>query len=295
MEPVISMVLLCALLAMTHIGLAANPARGPIVARVGERGFTILFSLLAAISFTVFITYYAAHRFDGPAGLTIGRLAPVRWGLMSLMVGAAGLLAASLAAYPRSPYALFSRRAVPDPRGVERITRHGFLAATAVFAVAHMLLATRLVGTVFAGGFAVLAIVGAWHQDRKFFARHGEAYAAYLAVTSTLPFGAILAGRQRLVVAELPLRTFAMGGAIAVALRLGHDYLFAWGGVGIIAALVGGAAIEGAQALRRARRQSTPPPLAAGAAHDTPMSHSSSSEMTDVATRMPLGSAGGRS
>jgi uncharacterized membrane protein len=295
MESVVSMVMLWILFAGTHIGLAARPVRSTLVARTGERGFSVLFSVVAAVSFTILVTFYAAHRFEGLPGFAVGALAPVRWGLMALMVAASALLAASLTAYPRSPYALLSGRGIREPRGLERITRHGFFAATAVFAVVHALLATRLVGTIFAGGFAVLAIVGAWHQDRKFLARHGETYAAYLAVTSTLPFGAIVAGRQRLVVSELPLRALGLGAAIAVVLRLGHDYLFAWGGLLIVAVVVGGAAVETVQAWRRGRRPPAPPLPAAGAASETPAARSSSWEMADVGTRTRLDDAGGRS
>jgi hypothetical protein len=42
-------------------------------------------------------------------------------------------------------------------------------------------------------------------------------------------------------------------------LRLVHDHLFAWGGLAIIGAVVGGAALELAQSWRRGRRLASRP------------------------------------
>jgi len=82
----------------------------------------------------------------------------------------------SLAPSPRDApflmdYAEVAERALqtahPRAARVERVTRHPFFVGVALLASAHLLLATRLVGTVFFAGLAALAILGAWHQDRK--------------------------------------------------------------------------------------------------------------------------------
>src|SRR5439155_1644277 len=78
------------------------------------------------------------------------------------------------------------------------VSRHASFVGLALLGAAHALLATRLVGTVLMGGLTVFAVAGAWHQDRKLLRQRGEPYAAYLEATSTVPFGAIVAGRQRL-------------------------------------------------------------------------------------------------
>src|SRR5207249_2578245 len=133
-----------------------------------------------------------------------------------------GIVATTLGSvtYPGSPYDQFGRRLVRVPRGIERVTRHPFFAGLALFALAHALLATRLVGTIQFGGLALLAIAGSWHQDAKLLARRGEPLAEYLSATSWLPFAAIAAGRQRLVWRELSLGAVAVGLAIAAGLRL---------------------------------------------------------------------------
>ena len=117
-----------------------------------------------------------------------------------------------------------------------------------------MLLATRLVGAVFAGGLALLAIAGARHQDAKLLRVRGRPYAEYLSATSAVPFAAILSGRQRLVWRELPLGALAAGLALAFTLRAVHGAIFAQHGTWVIAAVLGGAAIATLQSWRRARR-----------------------------------------
>ncbi len=257
MEPAVGVALLWVLFAGTHVGLTSNAVRGSLVARLGERGFDLVFSLLATVFFALLVFYYAGHRFEGAPGLALGHTGALRWVLFASIAAGFALATAALVSYPLSPYALFTEGtgAASAPRGIEQVTRHGFLMGVILAALPHTLLATRLVGTVFAAGFVLFAAVGAWHQDRKLVARRGPRHADYVARTSSIPFAAVVSGRQQLVWSDLPLRFLVAGVAVAVLLRYLHDQLFAWGGAGIVAAVTGGAALEGVQSWRRARRR----------------------------------------
>jgi uncharacterized membrane protein len=241
-------------MAGTHIGLASRPIRGRLVARLGELGFGALFSVVAATAFTLLVRTYAAQRGQGAPGLALGADSLARAVLIAVVVAGVVLIAASLASYGRSPYALFAEGG-GDPRGVERVTRHPFFAGVALAAAAHVLLATHLVGTTLAAGFLVLVVVGAWHQDRKLLALRGRPYADYLRVTSAVPFAAIVAGRQRLVWRELPLGALAAGLVAAFVLRRVHETIFAAGGAWVVAVVVGGAALLTIEAAWRSRRR----------------------------------------
>jgi len=151
------------------------------------------------------------------------------------------------------------------PRGVERVTRHPFFVGVALLASAHVLFATRLVGAVFFAGLAALAILGARHQDRKLLARRGAPYAGYLAVTSAVPFAAIVARRQRLAWREIPPRGLVLGLAVAAALRAVHASIFAHGGAWVIGVVLAGAALSAGRAWRRAQRVAGMLPGAAAA------------------------------
>jgi uncharacterized membrane protein len=266
MDPVFGTVALWLAMLGTHIGLASRRPRTALVARLGEQGYLFVFSLVAAVCFTALVGFYAAHRFEGPPGLALGGDPLLRVTLISVVVLGVVLAAASLVDYPRSPMAIFGRPR-SEPYGIERITRHSFFVAMALVGGAHVFLAPHLVGAVFAGGFAVLGLVGSWHQDRKLLRQRGEPYAAYVAATSTIPFAAILAGRQRLVLRELPLRALGVGVVVAVLLRALHDSLFAYGGFWLLAIVLGGAGVQMVQGWRRGRRAAR---VRASLAHGTP-------------------------
>lgn len=253
MEPAMVVGLLWLLFGGTHVGLASRRVRAWLVGLVGEGGFFGLFSLVAALTFWALIAYYAAHRLDGVAGLDAGRVPLLRWLLMGVIATGLALIAAGLAVYPRLPVALFGQPIVA-PRGVERITRHPFFVGAALLGLAHALLAPHLGGAVLMGGFAVLGISGARHQDAKYRRTRGQAYEDYAAVTSVVPFAAILSGRQRFVPRELPLGAFAAGIGLTVLLRFSHASLFAHDGLWIVVAMVGGGALASVQSLVRSRR-----------------------------------------
>jgi uncharacterized membrane protein len=239
----------------THLGLASRRVRGALVGRLGEAGFTRLFSAVAAGSFALLVVGYAAYRLVGPPGPGLGAVGALRTPLVVSVVLGIVLMAAAFESYPRAPMAIGARpEKFREPRGIERVTRHPFFVGLVLFALPHAALATRLVGTLFAAGFVLLAAVGARRQDRKLLARHGAPYARYLAATSGVPFAAILSGRQRLVWRELPFASLAIGCVLAAALRTLHEGIFAWGGAFVILVVVGGAALLAPQALLRPRR-----------------------------------------
>jgi uncharacterized membrane protein len=246
-----SVALLWLLFGGSHIALAA--ARPRLIGRLGSVGFVALFYAVAALTFTALVRYYAMHRFDGPAGLALGQWSMVRWSLMGVALSGLALMAPSLMTYPRSPTALFDQP-IGAVRGLERVTRHPFFAGTALFAAAHTLLASRLIGAVFFGAWTLFTIVGAWHQDRKLRARRGRAYQDYCAATSAIPFAAIVSGRQRLVWGELPWSALTVGLVLAGAVRLAHDYVLAANGLVFAAVVAIGGAIAGLGAWRRSRR-----------------------------------------
>lgn len=266
MDPAVTIAGYWLLFAGTHIGLSVTPVRAPLARRLGEFGFSALFSLIAAGAFTLLVRAYAALRFEGVRGISLADFAGAREVLLVLSVAAVVLALASLARYAGSPYALYSEGHDGEPRGLERVSRHAFFAAMTLFGTAHALLATRLVGTVFFGALAAFAMLGAWHQDRKLLARRGEPYARFLAVTSTIPFAAIVARRQRLVLRELPWLHLAGALAIAFGLRSVHGAILSAGGVWVIAVFVGGAALLMFEAWWRGRHATRRRPDALGTA-----------------------------
>lgn len=240
MDVVSTMIVLAGLFVASHLGLSQASVRSRLVARLGEWGFLWLYFAVAAMTFGAAAVFFADHRLDGPPGPALGRFVPLRWALLVAVVLGVMAMVASFASYERSPYSLQGRRA-REPRGLERVTRHPFFAGMALFAAAHAVLATHLVATVFMVALGLLAVAGAWAQDRKLLRLRDESFARYLAATSAVPFAAIASGRQKLVWGEMPATELLLGLVSALLLASVHDRIFAYHGAGVIAVAVGGA------------------------------------------------------
>ena len=253
MDPVLRVVLGFLLFALTHVGLGLPRVRGALVARLGRWRFTGLFSLVAWLTLGNAVHVYATHAGEGPAGLALGTSVGARALLVAAIALGVVFMTGAFAGYAGSPYALGGEN-VREPRGLERVTRHPFFVGAMLLGGAHALLAPHRVGAVAMGSLALFAAFGAWFQDRKLLALRGQSYADYLASTSTIPFAAILAGRQRLVWGELPYRTLLLGIAVAWVLRAVHAHLFDRGGAYVIAALVAGPLLILLSEWRRDRR-----------------------------------------
>jgi uncharacterized membrane protein len=253
MEPAVRVVALLLLFAGTHIGLASGRARSALVARLGEVGFMVLFSAVGIATFGVLIHEYAVHRFEGAPGLALGQVEAARWLLTALVVLGVTLVVAGVVVFPRSPMAFHADPSAP-PSGLARITRHPFLVGIVLLGAGHALLASRLVGTVAFAGLALFASVGAWHQDRKLLRLRGRPYGAYLAATSAVPFGALLAGRQAFVWREIPLGALGAGVVAAVLLRAVHGDILSAGGAWVIGVTALTPVLLGFEAWRRTRR-----------------------------------------
>lgn len=233
----------------THVGLATRALRSRMVARLGPNGFIAIYSAVAALTFTTLVGSYATLRDQGAPGIgLVGSWRPALFGLVAFgMV----LAVAGIVPYPASSYALFRTTSRPEPRGLERITRHPFFAGTALVGVGHALLAQHLVGTVFFSGLVILSLAGAWHQDRKLLAARGETHAELMGQTSTVPFVALLSGRTTLAVREQPWGALALGIAAMLGLRSVHPSILAHGGAWVVLAVIGGAVLATIQAWQR--------------------------------------------
>jgi uncharacterized membrane protein len=203
----------------THMALSGQRLRPGLVARLGDEGFRGIYSLLALAIFVPLVWTYYAHRHTGPYLWQLSRLPGVSWIGYAVMGAAFVLIVAGLV--QPSPAALGGGRAVV--RGVARVTRHPTLMGIGLWGVAHLLLATVHASELaFFGGFAIFAVVGCEHQDRRKLAE-SEAYRAFHAATPFLPFSSPRFVRG-LVEMPLPLAVVA-GIALAWALR---RYAHAW-------------------------------------------------------------------
>ena len=219
----IDIVLASVFLPLSHFVLSSAAVRAPLVRRLGEGRFSLLYSLIAIAAFAwLVVAYWRAPTF-------VIWVAPVwvRAALLPVILAASLLVVAGLTT-PNpvivQSSALFNR---PDVvRGVLRITRNSFFWGTGLFSIAHVVAAGHATALLAFGSVAVLALAGAPLLDAKKAASHGAAWESFAAVTSSLPFLAIAQGRQTLSWREIGLWRVALGTGVFLAVLLLHKRLF---------------------------------------------------------------------
>lgn len=181
---------LLAAFVLSHIGMATPAIRDRLVARLGERGFQGVYSLIS-----VLLLGGAIHAYGALDPYPVWTAPGWAWPLSSaLMLVASVLLVGSLTPANKAMAGV----PVTDrpPSGVMRITRHPMMWSFAIWALVHCWLSGSLPTVILAFAIGLLALLGAAHQDMKKRRLLGETWARYESGTSYWPFGAQLSGKQ---------------------------------------------------------------------------------------------------
>lgn len=218
-------------LLVTHLGISGTALRGQLVSRIGEQAYLGVYSVITLASLGYFIWLYA----ELPRLDYLWFPDPVLyWVPKILMVVACVLMVGGFMV--KNPTSVGQEGALDSPQsviaaatGVNRITRHPFQWSVILWAASHLVANGDTVSVVFFTAFILLSGIGSLSLDAKKKAVLGEAFAPFVALTSNLPFGAILAGRNKLVFGELLLPLVA-GIVLYLGFYFGHEWL---SGVGI--------------------------------------------------------------
>jgi uncharacterized membrane protein len=204
----INLVLASLFFPLSHFLMSSTPLRATLVNLLGERHYSLGYSLLA-VAALVWLIFAYRHAPDLPLWVAPQwldfTLIPVI--VVSSILTVAGLTTPN-PVIVRSE-ALFDR---PDiVRGVLRITRNAFFWGAGIFSIAYLIILGDVAGLLTFGSIGFLGIAGASVIDAKKARQQGKAWDAFSAVTSNIPFLAIVQGRQRLVLREIGLWRIALG------------------------------------------------------------------------------------
>jgi uncharacterized membrane protein len=172
----------------------SHPLRPALVARLGERGFLGVYSLISFATLGWMILAWRATTAGAPLWF-----APSWWWpfASALMLLASVLLVGSLIGNPAFPHPGAGPRDIPPPRGVFAITRHPMNTSLMLWALVHLSLSGSPRNLIVAGGIFLLALLGTLGQDRKKAELLGETWRNWQRRTSVLPFAALLRGTLR--------------------------------------------------------------------------------------------------
>jgi len=219
MDPMAQLFLACLVFLVTHF-VPSTPLRPALVRAMGQWPYTGLYSLVAFA--TIGWMSWAYVRAPVEPLWQGWRILPAIVMPFSFILLAGGLFA-------RNPTIVGADKLLksPDPaRGMIRITRHPIMWGFLLWALAHIAARGDLKSVIFFGSFALLAGVGTLFMDARKRNALGEDWARFAAVTSHLPFVAIIQGRNRFDAKEIGWRNPAIGLALYGLLFWLHPMLF---------------------------------------------------------------------
>jgi len=205
-----------------HAFIAGSELRWWLVARVGQRGFSVFFSLLSLASLWFLVDTYRKAPFYplwfSPRVIHFLPLLVMPFSL-ALLVGAFSV------PNPTAVGAENVLQRTDAARGVLRITRHPFLWGVALWSSAHLLVTGHVAAILFFGSLLITALRGTASIDEKRRRTNKAEFTRYLEVTSNVPFAAIVLGKNRFVFKELWVPVVIAALLMAVLLHV-HLRLF---------------------------------------------------------------------
>jgi uncharacterized membrane protein len=205
-----------------HLLVSGTRLRDVLVARMGERPYLGVFSLASAGVLAWLIVAYLRARQP--------QLTPFddfRWMAWIAVFVAFALIVLGL--MTQGPTAVGRERALEQPeaaRGIHRITRHPFLWGMALWALVHIAFNPELPHLLFFGTFLLVAVAGTAAIDAKRARRFGDKWQRYAAITSNVPFAAIMQRRNRWPGAEIGWVGIAIAAGVFAFFLILHARFF---------------------------------------------------------------------
>lgn len=180
-----------------HFGISGTRVRDVLVARLGEGRFRGAFALASVIGLVWMIYAYRGAPTVDLWGQSPG-LRPLAFALVFV---AFLLIGIGLATPSPTRVGMESKLAegTDMARGMVRITRHPFLWGVALWALVHLIVNGDLASFILFGSLLVLALGGTVAIDAKRRRKFGDRWAQFAQTTSSVPFAAILKGRNGMV------------------------------------------------------------------------------------------------
>lgn len=201
-----------------HLGLSSVALRGRLVARLGEAGFQIGYSLVVSAAFAGILWAYR--------GAPYVPLWPApewtRWVPLLFMPVALVFIVGGYST--KNPGSAGQASALEQPpQGIVNVTRHPALWGQALWGLAHLPPNGDGRSVLLFGGMTALCLLGMLHIDARRRAACGAAWERFAARTSLVPFAAIWRGATSVTVRQIGLWRILVGLALYGGFLLMHQ------------------------------------------------------------------------
>ena len=206
----------------SHVLLSSTGLRGSLRDQLGERGFLVIYSLTAIVTFAWFLVAYShastiflwpRYRWTALVPVTVMPLATIL------------LIAGYTTPNPTAVGMERSARADDPAPGIMRVTRHPVMWALGLWALSHIAANGDVRSLLFFGMFAVLSLGGTVLIDNKKRLALGSDWSRFAEVTSNLPFAALVTGRTRLRLRDISLLRIVAGLLLYIVLYRAHGFI----------------------------------------------------------------------
>lgn len=221
MDPIAHLALATLVFLATHF-VSSTPVRGSLVEAIGEKAYVGAYSLVSFLTIGWMGWAYLRAPF-----LPLWQVPGVKLWPLAVMPFALVLVAAGVMG--RNPSAVgqaAALKAQEPARGILRVTRHPVMWGIALWAAVHLAARGDVASLVFFGGFLVLALAGTALIDARKNDTLGEEWARFAAVTSNVPFSAIVEGRNHFSAGEIGVGRVLAGLAAYGIVLAAHPWLF---------------------------------------------------------------------
>lgn len=221
MDPMQTLALATAAFLLSHY-VASTPLRSGLVKVLGENAYLGLYVLVSLAAIVWMIWAYVRAPY---ARLWWGEeFRP--WAILLMPVS---LVLVVCGVSTRNPSAVRQEgllRSMGEPVGILRVTRHPLMWGIALWAVLHLTARGDVASIIFFGGFLLLALSGPVLIDARKNRSIGVEWERFASVSSNIPFGAILGGRNQFRFEEIGWKRVFAGLGLYFVLVFLHPYLF---------------------------------------------------------------------
>ena len=220
----LNLVAASAFFVLIHLLISGTRVREGLIARIGQGPYMGLFVVLS-IAGLVWLGFAFGEARTSPVNAPYWAVGDAsRHIQMALQLVAVLLIVIGLST--PNPTSVRQESAIERPvRGILRVTRHPFLWGVALWALGHLVVNGDRASLILFGSLLVLAVTGTASIDAKRTRALGEAWDGFAAQTSNVPFAAIVAGRQRLMLGEIGVWRILAAVAVYLALILAHPWI----------------------------------------------------------------------
>jgi uncharacterized membrane protein len=213
MNPMTKLLIATAAFLATHY-ISSTPLRAWLTRTLGTNGYLLLYSAVAFATLGGMAWAYYHAPFLGWWHVPALRYVPLFVMPLAMILIVCGLMT-------RNPTLVGSERllrSAEPAQGMLRITRHPLMWGIALWAASHVMARGDVAAAVFFGSFLALALTGTVLIDRRKRMTLGADWQRFAAVTSNVPFAAIITGANRFRAGEIgwgrPLSGLALYGAV---------------------------------------------------------------------------------